>query len=158
MDFEYIHQAYLSDGQLLELYRKARAEKLLGKVFMSDAFGTEASWVEYVRARCWLVLMTTGDNLEPFAVFWLDSFCGKVALFHYWCYRRAWGVLTDEVIAGVFEYLKGALDGQVRHLIGYTPKSNRLAVRILRKAGFEEKFELFGAQGDEDMIVSHKEI
>ena len=157
----YTHQNYLDYDDLLDIYETMRKEGSYSRMYVDGAFATANQWIDYIRGRCWLVRMTE-DSGEPFAVFWLDGFNGSVAMFHYFVYRRAWGRTTGYILKELFAWLKDNIGDTVFNLIGYTPKSNRLAVRMLKRAGFEIKFEIEEAilnDGQyESMIVSYRRL
>ncbi len=152
----YLHQKYMADNTLRNIYNDMVAEGAYAKMFNEGELATAQAWVEHIRENAWLVAMGD-DQCRPFAVFWLDNFIGSVAMFHYFAYRCAWGQITDEVLTDLFNWLRENIGGKVCNLVGYTPKKNRLAVRMLKRAGFEIGFELEDNEGNVD-VISYRRI
>jgi hypothetical protein len=146
----------MSDGQILAIYHDMKKERVFDIMFEPGAHPTAWSWLEYVRGNCWLVRMTESCG-EPFGVMWLDNFMGSVATFHYFVYRRMWGKVRDYHVKEIFDWLKENIGQSVCNIIGCTPKDNRLAVRMLKRAGFDIKFEMEDING-KTQIISHRRL
>lgn len=140
MEYNFTHQEYLSDFQVMDLYDQMVSEGLYDKVFYADQHPTAELFLDYIRAFCWMASVRDEED-ESVGVFWLDGFSGKVAFLHYWVFKIGWGQ-AKRLPQAVVQWITDNTDGCITGLLGKTPSSNRLALRYLGRAGFAQMFEI----------------
>lgn len=133
-DYSFIHVAYLSDGEVRELFHRVEREGLYDSFFHGAQCKTADEFLAYARdAGTWMFRIDRDGETVAFAM--MDTFSAESAHFHH-CHFRAGWKHTLETAKAVLAWLREACPS-VSTLIGVTPADNRLAIRYAERCGFK---------------------
>jgi hypothetical protein len=131
VELNFTEQGDLSPREIHDLFIKCEEEGTAPIVFYEEGSPqTSQEFFDYMWERRWMVRVREGS--QDLAVFWFSDFKGTTCFAHQWCFKAAHG-RADKVIKACYEWCVN--NTKFSGILGCTPRSYPLAIRVAKKAG-----------------------
>jgi hypothetical protein len=127
----------LKDSELAHLFDMIHDQGVLPVVFYDRTVTDRAGFVREMKRRdTWPFVVYGGDD-EIMAIFWLNTFEGRSARIHFCGFPAIHGKAVQVARECLFRTLTMQAHGGyvLDTLVGVTPVDNKLAIRMLTRAG-----------------------
>ena len=131
---------HLTLQDLVDLWFLLVEDGLDAELFYDGSVQVQGDFVEFMQTQGREFYLIE-DEGEPAAIMWLDNWAGRCARIHFCVFRRAHGPKALDIGRFVTDWLLCATgqDGtkSLDVLVGVTPETNRLAIRFIKRLGFQ---------------------
>lgn len=127
------------DSEIKGFYDRMVREGTADKVFYDGTVKSADDFLRMMRGRG-NALYVVFEQAEPWGFCWLNHFKMKSARIHFCAFRPAWGRAHEYARGSMSQLINLRLaDGSYWHDVfcGYTPETNKLAIRMLKQAGMK---------------------